>query len=89
MSNDERTGRERQRVEVVTGRPDGGRADAGREADACAETRRTGRSAVSAKVQDALAAGRPMSEDAEKVASSTEIQKALRAENEARLRAGL
>ena len=45
--------------------------------------------AVSAKVQEALAAGRPLSEEAEKVASSTEIQNALRTENEARLRAGL
>jgi len=46
-------------------------------------------SAVSAKVEDAMASGRPMSDEAEKVSSSTEIQRALRAENEARLRAGL
>jgi pilus assembly protein CpaF len=46
-------------------------------------------SSVSAKVQDALDAGRAMSDEAEKVASSTEIQRAIRAENEVRLRAGL
>ena len=40
------------------------------------------------QVQAALEAGAPMSADAEKVASSTEIQRALRAENERRLRAG-
>ncbi|MDQ3544660.1 MAG: Flp pilus assembly complex ATPase component TadA [Actinomycetota bacterium] len=46
-------------------------------------------STVSSKVQAASDAGRPMSTEAEKVASSTEIQQAMRAENEARLRAGL
>jgi pilus assembly protein CpaF len=46
-------------------------------------------SRVSAKVQAALEAGAPMAEAAEKVASSTEIQHALRTENEARLRQGL
>jgi Flp pilus assembly CpaF family ATPase len=46
-------------------------------------------SKVSAKVQAALEAGRALSEAAEKVASSTEIQQALRVENESRLRAGL
>jgi len=43
---------------------------------------------VSAQVQEALEGGRPMSDDAEKVASSTQIQQALRSENEARLRRG-
>jgi len=44
---------------------------------------------VSAMVQEALESGRSMSDDAEKVASSTQIQQALRSENEARLRRGL
>ena len=43
---------------------------------------------VSARVQAALDAGTPMSETAEKVSSSTDIQQALRTENERRIRAG-
>src|SRR6266540_295277 len=45
-------------------------------------------SKVAALVQEGVAVGRPLSEDAEKVASSTEIQRTLRSENESRLRAG-
>ena len=44
---------------------------------------------VAARVQAAAESGAPMSEMQEKVSSSTEIQRALRAENERRLRAGL
>ena len=44
---------------------------------------------VSERVQAALAAGEAMSEAAEKVSSSTEIQQSLRAENERRVRAGV
>lgn len=44
---------------------------------------------VSRQVQDALAEGTEWSSDAEKVASSTHIQRVLRHENEARLRRGL
>ena len=44
---------------------------------------------VSARVEAAAEAGTPMTADAEKVASSTEIQQALRSENERRLRSGL
>lgn len=43
---------------------------------------------VAARVEAAVEAGTPLSDDAEKVASSTEIQRELRAENERRLRAG-
>ena len=43
---------------------------------------------VAARVEAAAEAGTPMTADAEKVASSTEIQQALRAENERRLRVG-
>src|SRR4051794_2136895 len=44
---------------------------------------------VASLVQAGVSVGRPLSDDAEKVASSTEIQRALRSENEMRLRSGL
>jgi pilus assembly protein CpaF len=44
---------------------------------------------VSARVQAALEAGAPMSEAAEMVSASTEIQQALRVENERRVRGGM
>ena len=44
---------------------------------------------VAARVEVAAEAGTPMTADAEMVASSTEIQQALRSENERRLRSGL
>jgi Flp pilus assembly CpaF family ATPase len=50
-------------------------------------TEMTGRR-VSARVEAAADAGHPLSEAAEKVAASTEIQQALRTENERRVRAG-
>lgn len=43
---------------------------------------------VAARVQAAMESGSPMSEADEKVSSATEIQRALRVENEVRLRAG-